>query len=420
MKKACIVSIGDEILTGQTVDTNASYLSEKLVSIGIPVVSFYTVGDDIESIVKSLKLASSDADIVLATGGLGPTDDDITRQALAKFLGAELQLQDELLQKIQNFFSRRDRQMAAKCKVQAYLPAGAKALANNLGTAPGIMAETTRPEPGRRKGKLVIALPGVPSEMRQMFEESVLAELKRFGAGQAVVIRKLRCFGTGESNIAELLGLLCQRGRNPLINFTAESGVITLHIIATAEDRIEAQQMAEKDEKLLRETLGELIYGTGEQTLAEVVGEKLAQENKTIAVAESCTGGTLAKLVTDIPGASQYFTHGWITYSNEAKTSELGVPADVIAEYGAVSEQVAEAMARCARRKAGTDFAIGITGIAGPAGGSEQKPIGLVYISVDSNNGCETKRFVFSHDRSSIRLRAAQTALNMLRLKIYV
>jgi nicotinamide-nucleotide amidase len=412
MKKASIVSIGDEILSGQTVNTNAAYLSQKLVSIGIPVISSHTGGDNIESIVKALRLASSDADVVIATGGLGPTDDDVTRQAFAKFMGTELQLQDELLQKIQDFFASRDRQMPAKCKVQAYIPAGAKALANNLGTAPGIMAEA--------EGKLVIALPGVPFEMRQMFEESVLPELQRFGSGQAVVIRKLKCFGTGESNMAGLLGDAMQRGRNPLINCTAEYGVITLAIIATAKDMIQAEQMAERDEKLLRDKLGELIYGRGEQTLAEVVGEKLAQENRKIAVAESCTGGTLAKLITDIPGASQYFTHGWVTYSNEAKTSELGVPANVIAQYGAVSEQVAEAMAQGARKKAGTDFAIGITGIAGPAGGSEQKPVGLVYISVDSNSGCETERFIFSHDRSSIRLRAAQTALNMLRLKIYV
>jgi nicotinamide-nucleotide amidase len=420
MNKASIVSIGDEILTGQTVDTNASYLCEKLLSIGVPVISSYTVKDDIESIVKSLKLASGGADVVLVTGGLGPTDDDITRQALAEFLGTELQLQKELLQRIQNFFTRRDRQMSARNKVQAYLPAGAKALANNLGTAPGIMAETTRPEPGRRKGKLVIALPGVPSEMRQMFEESVFPELQRFGSGQAVAIRKLKCFGTGESNIGELLGDMMQRGRNPLVNCTAQHGVIALTVTATARDKDKAKQMAEKDAKFLCETLGELVYGTGEQTLAEVVGERLAQENKTIAVAESCTGGTLAKLLTDVPGASRYFTHGWVTYSNEAKTSELGVPADVIARYGAVSEQVATAIAQRARKKAGTDFAIGITGIAGPAGASEQKPVGLVYISVDYNNGCETKRFVFSHDRSSIRLRAAQTALNMLRLRIYV
>jgi len=178
--------------------------------------------------------------------------------------------------------------------------------------------------------------------------------------------------------------------------------------------------MVKKDEKTLRSILGELIYGTGEQTLAEVVGAKLAQQKKTIAIAESCTGGTLAKLLTDIPGASRYFTYGWVTYSNNAKITELGVEADLIEKHGAVSYRTAEAMAQCARKRAGTDFAIGITGIAGPAGGSKQKPVGLVYISIDSDGGCETKRLVFVHSRDSIRLRAAQTALNMLRLKLKV
>jgi nicotinamide-nucleotide amidase len=410
MKKASIVSIGNEILSGQTVDTNASYLSGKLLSIGIPVVSSYTCGDEIDSIVQMLNLASGDADVVLVTGGLGPTDDDVTRQALAKFLGSELQLQSKLLEKIQTIFAKRERPMPERNKIQAYIPAGTKAIENNLGTAPGIRAES--------KGKLFFVMPGVPLEMKQMFEESVFVELKRFAGKGAIIVLKLRCFGAGESVIAEKLGDLMQRGRNPLINCTVQYGVITLHIIATAEDEGKVQRMAKRDEKTLRNILGELIYGTGEQTLAEVVGAKLAQQKKTIAIAESCTGGTLAKLLTDIPGASRYFTYGWVTYSNIAKITELGVKADLIEEDGAVSCRIAEAMARGARKRAGTDFAIGITGIAGPDGGSEQKPVGLVYISVDSDSGCETKRFIFTHNRDFIRLQAAQTALNMLRLKL--
>ncbi|MDT8300844.1 MAG: nicotinamide-nucleotide amidohydrolase family protein, partial [Sedimentisphaerales bacterium] len=181
-----------------------------------------------------------------------------------------------------------------------------------------------------------------------------------------------------------------------------------------------ARQMAEKEEKLIRNKLGELVYGTAEQSLAEVVGKKLAQQGKTVAVAESCTGGSVGGLLTEVPGASKYFTHGWITYSNAAKISELSIAADLIEQYGAVSEQVAQAMAFNARKKARTDFAIGITGIAGPDGGTEQKPVGLVYISVDSDNGCEIKRCLFSHGRRAIRLRAAQTALNMLRLKLNI
>jgi len=420
MKRASIVSVGNEILSGQTVDTNAAHLSAELLAIGLPVVSSYTVGDEIERIVRGLSLASDDADVVLATGGLGPTDDDLTRQAFAKFLGVELKLRDELLEKIQNYFDSRGRQMPERNKIQAYIPAGAKALAN-IGTAPGIMAEPrTRRGAGESGGKLFFALPGVPSEMKRMFEESVVPELKRFAGGQAVVVKKLKCFGSGESTIAEMLGTMMHRGRNPLINCTVSSGIITLHIIATAEDEKEAERMARKDEKSLQKMLGELVYGRGDESLAEVVGEKLSRLKKTIAVAESCTGGLLAKLLTDIPGASEYFKSGWITYSNEAKTGELGVPADLIEKYGAVSEQIARAMAQGARKKAGTDYAISITGIAGPTGATEQKPVGLVYIGVDYENGRDIKRCLFSGNRQFIRLRAAQTVLNMLRLKLNI
>jgi nicotinamide-nucleotide amidase len=412
VKTASIVSIGNEILTGQTVDTNAAHLSSELLSIGVPVVSSYAVGDEIERIVRGLELASSDADVVLVTGGLGPTDDDLTRQALAKFLGVELELQDKLLEKMREYFARRNLQMAAKNEIQAFLPAGTKGLANNRGTAPGIAAAS--------QGKLFFAMPGVPSEMKQMFVESVLPELRQFADGQAVVVKKLRCYGAGESTIAQRLGTIMQRGRNPLINCTVEFGVIVLHVVATAEDAETAERIALKDEQSLRNLLGDLVYGSGEQTLEQVVGQELVRQGKTVAIAESCTGGLLAKLITDIPGASEYFTHGWVTYSNQAKSSELGVSAELIAEHGAVSEQVGEAMARGARRRAGTDFAIGITGIAGPGGGTEQKPAGLVYVSVDSDRGCETKRCLFTHSRRFVRLRSAQTALNMLRLKLNI
>jgi len=411
MIKASIVSIGNELLSGETVNTNAAHLSAELLTVGIPVVTSYAIGDEIDQIVLAFERACTDADIVLVTGGLGPTDDDLTRQAMAKFLGVELQLHADLLEKIERFFASRALPMPERNKIQAYIPAGAGALPN-IGTAPGIRAET--------RGKLLFALPGVPMEMERMFAESVAPELKRRAGGQAVVVRKLQCFGAGESAIAELLGDRMQRGRNPLINCTVSSGVVTLYIVASAQNKQEAERMARKDEEALRDVLGELVFGTDDQTLAQVVGEELARQGKTLALAESCTGGLLAKLVTDIPGASRYFTHGWVTYSDEAKTGELGVPAGLIERYGAVSEQAAEAMARGARRKAGTDFAIGITGIAGPTGGTEQKPVGLVYISVDSGTGCESKRFVFTHDRRFTRLRAAQTALNMLRLKLNI
>jgi len=438
MKKASIVSIGNELLSGQIVDTNAAYLSERLLSISIPVVSSYTVGDNLDPIVRALHLASEDGDIVVISGGLGTTDDDLTRQALAKFLGGELQLQSELLEKIQKSVARPSwpcvftgwkpvPQMPKRDKIQAYMPEGAKALENKVGIAAGIKAEY--------KGKLFFALPGVPAEMKEMFEKQVLPPLlssTRRRGGQAIVVRKLKCFGASESAIADLMERassplehtakmavpLMKRGRNPLINCTAQHGVITLYIVATAKDKNTAEQMAEKDEKMLRKCLGELVYGVGEQTLADVVGEELVRQKKTIAVAESCTGGALAKFITDVAGASRYFTYGWVTYSDKAKTSELGVSKDLIEKYGAVSEQAAKAMAEGARKRAKADFAIGITGIAGPSGGNEQKPVGLVYISVSADNYTEIKRFIFPGNRQLIQFRAALTGLNMLRLSL--
>ena len=409
---ASIVVTGNEILSGQTVDTNAAYLSGRLLSIGIPVVSFHTVPDEAGAIVRGLKRAADDADVVVITGGLGPTADDLTRDALAEFLQRGLVPDEKILGKIQTYFSGRNLQMPAVSKKQAYIPAGAQALENNLGTAPGIWAEV--------KGKLFIVLPGVPSEMEEMFEKSVLPKLEKTtrDARQSIEIRKLRCFGAGESTITELLGDICQRHRNPLVNFTTADGVVTLHIVAAAKDRNQASELAADHEKLVHERLGQLIYGRGEQTLAQAVAEKLRESTKTIAVAESCTGGTLAALLTDTPGASEYFLCGWVTYSNKAKINELGISADIIEKYGAVSAETAGMMAKGARTKARTDFGIGITGIAGPGWGSEAKPVGLVYISVDCDTGCETKRYIFCRDRRFIRLQAAQTALNMLRLKL--
>ena len=408
IKKASILSIGNELLNGQTVDTNAAYIAGQLRTISLPVVSVHSVPDDVDAIERALTLAASEAEVVVVTGGLGPTDDDLTRHAFARFLGVELLLRPDLLEKVKQFFDRRGIEMPARNSIQACIPQGAAAIENEVGTAPGIRA--------KKDGKLLFALPGVPTEMRHMFDTLVLPELRPLVAGQAIVVRRLKCFGAGESKIAELMGDAMQRDRNPLVNCTVHTGVISLEIVATATDWAEAERMAEQEERSLRGLLGKLVYGVDDQSLAEVVGEGLTRMGKTLAVAESCTGGLLAKLITDIPGSSGYFTYGWVTYSNEAKSRELDVPAEMIEKYGAVSEQVARAMAQGARRGAGTDYAIAVTGIAGPGGGTEPKPVGLVYISVDSQGGTDTSRHVFSFDRSSVRLRAAQTALNILRL----
>jgi nicotinamide-nucleotide amidase len=411
-KKASIISIGNEIITGHIVDTNAAYLSASLIDNGIPTVGVHQIGDDVEVIASTIRQTAEVSDIILLTGGLGPTDDDVTREALARYLDTKLELRSNLLQELEKFFEKRSIAMPEINKRQAYVPIGTEPMPNSLGTAPGILAKC--------EGKIIAAMPGVPSEMKRMFENYVMPELKKESSGMVILIRKLKCFGTGESTLVQKLGDMMARDRNPQINCTVSYGVITLHIVATAKDKTHAQQMVERDEQILKGLLGELVYGVEEQTLAQVVGERLAEQKKTLTVAESCTGGLLGKLITDVPGSSRYFVGGWITYSNKAKIAELGVPAETIGRCGAVSAEVATAMAEGARQRARTDYAISITGIAGPEGGSEQKPVGLVYIGVASAQDCSVQRFIFPPDRELIRLRAAQTALNVLRLKMRI
>jgi len=403
--KAAIISIGNELLSGLTVDTNAAFLSERLMTVGVPTVCGYTVGDEVELIAEAIDSAASHADVILITGGLGPTDDDLTRNALASFLGVELLLDDGLLREIEAFFEKRNYRMVDKNCVQAYLPEGAAGLPNELGTAPGIMA--------KYQEKTIVCMPGVPYEMKKMFEDSVFGIFD--GAEKVVISKKLRCFGKGESSVAEMLGDLMERGRNPLINCTVHGSVITLHIVATAATRKQAKSMIARDESCIRQVLGPIIYGTDNETLSTAVGKLLIEKKKTIALAESCTGGLLAKMLTDTPGCSEYFTYGWVTYSNQAKTTQLGVDPDLINQHGAVSECVAEEMAAGARKKAGSNIGIGITGIAGPTGSTEHKPLGLVYICVNIDGDSAVKRYVFPCSREKVRLRAALTALDLLR-----
>jgi nicotinamide-nucleotide amidase len=408
VKQASIVSVGNEVLSGRTVDTNAACVARRLTAAGVPVVSSYVAPDEQEAIKRVLKLATRDADVVVISGGLGPTDDDVTRQALADYLGVGLVLHEDLAEKIRGFFARRGVQMSSRNMIQAHVPAGARAIENEMGTAPGIEAQ--------KGGATLFALPGVPSEMERMLETSVLPRVRQIAGSQAVVTRRLKCFGAGESTIADMLGDAMQRGRNPSVNCTVQTGVVTLEVVATSTDPEQARETAAREEASLRQILGRLVYGVEDQSLAEVVGEKLAASGRTLAVAESCTGGLLAKLITDVPGSSRYFLCGWVTYSDRAKSRELAVPPALIEAHGAVSEPVAAAMAEGARCRAGVDYAVSITGIAGPGGGTELKPVGLTYIAMSSGSGTDASRHIFLQDRGTVRMRAAQTALNLLRL----
>jgi len=411
---ATIISIGDELVLGQTVDTNSAWLSQQLLPLGITVAGHITVGDDQNAIVAALQRAQAQADIILVTGGLGPTKDDLTRSALAQLLNVELELHQPSMERIKHFFDRRGRTMTKYNEIQALIPRGCEVIDNNLGTAPGIIA--------RLANASAFFLPGVPNEMTGMFETAVLDRLRRLlsqeSVKQVIVCRILRIFGTGESNIAEILGELMARGRNPLVNSTVAQGIISLRILAQASDEPSAANLIEPVEQEIRRRLGNLIFGADDDSLASVVGGLLREQRATLAVAESCTGGLLAKELTDIPGSSDYFSAGWITYCNDAKTSFLNVDSYLIRQHGAVSAPVARQMAQNACSLAQTDYALALTGIAGPTGGTQEKPLGLVYIALADKTDVQVTRNIFPGNRPGIRRRAAYTALNLLRLKI--
>jgi nicotinamide-nucleotide amidase len=408
---AAIISVGNELLNGNTIDTNSNWLQQRLLTASVQVVYSCCITDDISEIKAAIESASQKAGIILITGGLGPTDDDITRNAIAEFLNVQLVHHPEVEEKIKKIFIRINRPMVDKNKIQAYLPAGTEVIDNPLGTAPGIFYSD--------RDKIIASMPGVPSEMKRMFDENILQKIENFAGKSQIFIKKLKLIGAGESNIAEKLGNLMERGRNPLINCTVDCGIITLHIIATADNKIVAEKLVNDDISRLSALFDDFIYSFDGESLAEVVGKKLLQHKKTIALAESCTGGLIAKQITDIPGSSGYFKCGWITYSNEAKISQLGVKKELIEQFGAVSSEVAQAMAAGAREKSGADFALAVTGIAGPTGGTEQKPLGLVFIAIASKKGIQTEKFLFGpRDRDFIRQRTYQNALNLLRLKL--
>lgn len=413
MKTAWIIAIGNELLNGQRVDTNSSWIQTQLLGLGIQTAGVSVVPDETDRIITAFQEASQRADVLIITGGLGPTDDDLTRDALAQFLDQPLELREDLLRVIELFFTQRGLTMASTNLVQAYLPAGTQAIPNSRGTAPGIYAQ--------KEGSLFFCLPGVPGEMKTMFEDFIYPKLVSQPGRGVVLMRKVRCFGLGESVIAEKLGDMMQRGRNPLINSTAHVGDIALHIIASAEDEPEVREMIERDCETICDLLDDAVYGFDEQTLPEMVGILLKSHSLKLAVAESCTGGLVSQMITDIPGSSEYFLAGWVTYSNDAKIRDLGVSPEIIEKHGAVSQPVAAALAEGAAHNSGADVAIGITGIAGPEGGSEQKPVGLVYIGLFFDGKTEVQEFRFSPvGREAVRRRAALTALNWIRLKLKI
>ena len=401
-----IVSVGNEVLSGRTLDTNFAYLARALEEASVQVAWHTTVGDSPQSIAEALRRGLERADAVVMTGGLGPTPDDVTRKAVAGALDRPLQLDEEVLARIRERAKRSGRKLPASVESQALLPRGARAWANPVGTAPGILIE--------QREKPVILLPGVPQEMEALATEFVIPFLRE-RTGRHVESFTLRTLGLFESQLQERIGALPKGWPGAALAYLPSFFGVDLRVTVAGADGAQVREVAARAHAELVECVRPVIYAEGTTTIERVVGEELLSRGWRIATAESCTGGLLAKRITDVPGASRYFERGFVTYSNRAKVELVGVSAADLEAHGAVSAKVAEALARGAREKAGAELGIGITGIAGPEGGSVEKPIGTVFIGLSSPAGEAVRTYRFLGSRTTIRERSVQTAFDLAR-----
>jgi nicotinamide-nucleotide amidase len=409
--KCEIISIGSELTSGQNLDTNSQWLSRRLAEIGIPVGWHTTIADDLDANVEAFRIACRRASLVLITGGLGPTQDDLTREALAQAAGVELVFHQESFDRITEMFTRRGRTMPERNRVQAMLPAGAETIPNDRGTAPGIWM--------RLGDAWVAAMPGVPSEMFAMFENQVQPRLVRLGlSGGVLVQRKINCFGAGESAVEEKLFDLTRRGHVPEVGITVSDATISLRILARGPDLDSARAQIAPVEATIRQRLGDLVFGVGEEELHHAVLALLAAQRKTLSVAEGVTGGKVADRLVSVPGASAWFQGGVVAYDNRLKVEWLGVDAGLIEARGAVSAEVAEAMAVGCRTRLRTDLAVSTVGIAGPGDAGPDRPVGLVFVGLAWEGGSTTSTFSWTGNRDEVRRRAAKMALNMVRVRL--
>lgn len=403
---AIIVTIGDELTSGLKADTNAAYLARRLGEIGIAVLSITSVGDTADHVVEALRRAAQASRIVLVTGGLGPTDDDVTRQALAQALGTRLVVDPATLACIEERFARRGLKAPDAVKTMALVPEGARVITNPAGTAPGLAI--TLGEAG------IYVFPGVPAEMRAIFEAGVLGELQSLGGRRFIKTRMLRTVGISESEIADKLAPVTPHLGCRLAYLPEDTGV-NLTVTAESEREGEALRALDHGADLIVARIGDRIYSTSGEEIHLVVAKLLMESHTTIAVAESCTGGLVSHLLTDVPGISACLERAVVTYSNKAKMDLLGVSGDLLERHGAVSGEVAEAMATGVREAAGTDLGLSTTGIAGPSGGTDLKPVGLVYVALARRDRCEVANHILAGTRQAIKKRAAARALDMVR-----
>jgi nicotinamide-nucleotide amidase len=411
--KAEVIAIGSELVSGQALDTNSQWLSRELGALGIAVHYHTTLGDILDENVAALRVAIGRAGLVVLTGGLGPTQDDLTRQALAEVAGVPLVEDPASLEAIAAMFARRNRVMAERNRVQALFPQGAEPLPNSVGTAPGIWM---------RLGEADVAcLPGVPSEMRAMFQEQLVPRLRRLeGRDRVIVHHKINLFGKGESDIEAAALDLTARGRTPEVGITVSEATISFRISAEAETEDEARRALGPTIATIRDRYGDLVVGEGTVDVVDAVVALMAQTGATLATAESCTGGLIARMITQIAGVSPNYPGGVVTYANAAKVELLGVPAALIEAHGAVSAEVAEAMAAGIRDRLGADIGLSVTGVAGPSGGTPLKPVGLVYLGLADAQGVRNRRLDIGPEqpREIIQNRAAKSALNWVRLHL--
>lgn len=414
------VFVGTELLMGEILNTNAQYLSRRLAELGIDQYFQVTVGDNPDRLEATLRLALARADVVITSGGLGPTPDDLTREVAARVAGRPLQLDRTVLDELSAWFSRTGRLMTENNKRQAMVPVGATVLPNPIGTAPGLIIPAA--PPGSGKGgegapeKVLILLPGPPHEFQRMFNEEVVPYLTTRLGGQALRLysRTLRFSGIGESALASLIGDLLDQQTDPTIAPYAKLGEVHLRLATKAASAEAAAARFAPVIASIVDRAGAYLYGYDETELEEAVGQLLRQRGESLALAESCTGGLVAQRITAVPGASAYFLSGYVTYSNEAKMDLLGVPPSTLEQHGAVSETTVRAMAEGARVRSGADWAVSISGIAGPGGGTPEKPVGTVWIGLAGPVGVKARRFQFRGGREEIRRWAAQYALSYL------
>ncbi|HXI32093.1 MAG TPA: competence/damage-inducible protein A [Vicinamibacterales bacterium] len=411
---ACILAIGSEMLTPFRVDTNSLFITERLNAIGCDVRLKAVVADEVEELARVIDSALAWADVIVVTGGLGPTEDDITRDAVARVLGTPLEIDETIVERLRDRFAKRGMTMPEINRRQAMVPRGATVLPNPNGTAPGLWMERGR--------AAIVLLPGPPREMKPMFELVIAERLAPRSDGRGLFRRVLKIAGRAESDVdAQAQPVYGKWTSQPIpisTTILAVLGQIELHLTAQASSRADADETLDAAVRELQGVLGPSVFSIDGRNLEVVVGDLLREHKFTISVAESCTGGLLASRLTDVPGSSDYVERGVVCYSNRAKTELVGVPEPMIREHGAVSEPVAQAMAEGIRSRAGTNIGIGITGIAGPDGGTPQKPVGTVAVAVVADDETRVRTFQFIGGREMVKFQASQSALNMTRLMI--